>query len=175
MLFAAPAVGQDLHPSTLTLDAVEPKIEILQLVGPAVLVNEDKAEINLEAFGAVRTGADDLRDGALLKDGARVFEGVLINRSDVPALLQDATGQIIQLDPGAVGQVDELMAEGCSVDCGSGYYACCNDNTWTEDSCSCEETGSSSSCDSGGVGSTGCAVGLSEALRWDPSTAVELQ
>lgn len=50
---------------------------------------------------------------------------------------------------------------GCSVSCGSGYYACCIDNAVMKDTCVCYPVSQSHTCDAGGSGSNSCSVGIS--------------
>lgn len=50
---------------------------------------------------------------------------------------------------------------GCSVSCGSGYYACCNDNVITVDRCLCYPVSQSHTCQAGGTGSNSCSVAIS--------------
>jgi len=51
-----------------------------------------------------------------------------------------------------------LDADGdCSVSCGEGTYACCNENGDSTDTCKCIANGVPKSCDVGGAGASACS------------------
>jgi len=112
-------------------------------------------------------------------NGTRISDGLVVNAGELALLVKTADG-CYRVGPGEAVLVsaespvahlssDALAAlanDGCSVTCAAGYYACCNDNWWT-DTCKCIPEGQSADCDSGGPGATSCSI-LPEPKDFNP-------
>jgi natural product precursor len=55
---------------------------------------------------------------------------------------------------------DEGSPDGCSVTCGSGFFACCNDKSGvlTKATCKCYGNSQTEECNSGGSGNSSCSI-----------------
>ncbi len=47
---------------------------------------------------------------------------------------------------------------GCDTTCGNGFYACCNNGKLSQASCKCHGNAEVHTCESGGPGSSSCAI-----------------
>lgn len=102
-----------------------------------------------------------------------VSSGLIFNGGDGEIVIEDETG-IATLAPGEAIYVipretweqssggirgEGGVAAACSVSCGSGYYACCNQTTfWEGAKCKCIQSQASANCGSGGPGSASCSI-----------------
>jgi len=134
------------------------------------------------AFGetVVATEVGDQRvvaSGLRLFPGEVVHRGAFINRGVEPLRLQLGDGSEVAVEPGEgvvvaglesrettggtePGEIAAAPCDSCSVTCGAGFYACCNNGgLFSCAKCRCVANGTTKSCDSGGPGSTMCSVG----------------
>lgn len=54
--------------------------------------------------------------------------------------------------------VSSSLAQGCSVTCNSGYYACCKDHYLGLPTCTCKKDGTEAECTDGGPNSSSCSM-----------------
>lgn len=138
-------------------------------------IDDDESRIFLLSLtqGVLRDGSST-QFGSTVSLGDHIGSGVYINLG--PAAIPFSTsGDTWSLQPGemiAVGNVvDDVrndspgepapQQEGCSVECGGGYYACCDEDTGR---CRCIQNGfdePNDGCEAGGPGATSCSMSLS--------------
>lgn len=108
-----------------------------------------------------------------LCEQTEVQSGLVFNSGTTGLTVEDVTG-VATLSPGEAVYVipreqwDESgegnggsggVASSCSVSCGTGYFACCNNTTfWEGAKCKCLLNSARASCNSGGVGSSSCSI-----------------
>jgi hypothetical protein len=117
--------------------------------------------------GVVTLAGDDIPPGAHL-DSPRLVGGIVLTLEDADLYVgNDFVREVVKDELVVVGANSitgaDACAVGCSVTCGEGYYACCNEG-WFTDTCKCIANGTTPapSCDHGGPGSTGCSTAASD-------------
>jgi len=138
-----------------------------QVVDRTLALGEEVAAGELVAVDRVELANGGVREiGERLLPGDAVVRGVLANRGRASLALKLDDGRVLRVggsDLVVVGDnlppVSTVPGKSCSVTCGAGYYACCNNNV-PDPTCVCYKNGSTNTCDSGGPGSTSCSFGL---------------
>ena len=131
------------------------------------------------AIGVERSSGDILnhQDDLRLRDGMWLFhEGGIITSTDGYTMQFDEPTLVIVGTQNIAGPVQKQFTSGGSVECGSGYYACCGRNEYGQWRAKCIPDGTSTpggedypeECTNGGPGSTGCSNGTNAFLVYEP-------